>query len=450
MARTSARPTRRRRVGRWLRRLVLYPLLALGLLLGGTTAWVQATMFRGGDPMTRPLVLTGVTALVGPQLEPLEEATVVVRDGRIAQVGAGADVVVPQDAEVLALPGHTVLPGLIDSHVHLAAPSSAGVGAVVTSVVEWFRYAGPRREAYLEHGITSIRSMGDEPEWILGLRRKVADGELAGPRVFAAGPVFTTLGGHPVVTLHGSTDDPGVRVPSTPEEARAMVRALTSADDADGPVDLVKVIHDRGDPAHMALDPIPVQVLRAVVEEAHVQGIPVVAHWGTLEDLAELLDAGVDGLDHLEPRGVGDGWDQALLSRAVADGVTLAPTFAVVEPVLDDTMLATLQGRLAEYVEAGGRVVAGSDAPMNGVEFGAGLVRELELLVDAGLSPQQTLVAATSTAAEVIRTEDAGVLQEGRPADLLVVRGDPLGDIGVLGDVMLVVRDGTPVVDNLP
>lgn len=444
MARTGST---RRRLWRWLRRLVLYPLLALGLGGIAMAVWVEATRFRAGEPMEGPLVLTGVTALVGPELEPLAGATVLVRDGRVADVGTRGDVQVPEGATVLDLAGHTVMPGLIDSHVHLAAPSGSGVGAVALSVVEWLRDAGPRRAAYLEHGVTSVRSMGDEPGWILALRQKVADGELAGPRIFAAGPVFTTPGGHPVVTLGGSTDDPGVRVPATADEARSMVRELTTAD---RPVDVIKVIHDRGDPRYRSLDPIPVPVLQAIVEEAHAGGTPVVAHWGTVPDLEELLAAGVDGLDHLEPRGVAQGWEEDLLARAVAGGPTLAPTFAVVEPVLDPSMLGTLQGRLTEFVEAGGRVVAGSDAPMNGVDFGAGLVRELELLVGAGMTPQQALVAATSTAADLMGTEEAGVLQEGRPADLLVVRGDPLSDISAIHDVALVLRDGTPVVDNRP
>ena len=114
--------------------------------------------------------------------------------------------------------------------------------------------------------MTSLRDMGDDPEWILDLRRQVRQGALAGPRVFAAGPVFTTPGGHPVVTIGVGVDNPTVRVPSTPQEARSMVRALTTGSD---PVDLVTIIHDRGDPAYQALDPIPVPILRAIVQEAH-------------------------------------------------------------------------------------------------------------------------------------------------------------------------------------
>lgn len=431
---------------RWLRRLVLYPALALLVSGGALVAWVQATTFRAAEPTSEALVLTDVTALVGPGLEPLAEAAVVVEDGVVTEVGAVGEVERPAGARVRSLPGHTVLPGLTDSHVHLSAPSGGGIGAVAMSVVEYFRYAGPRRAAYLEHGVTSIRGMGDDPAWILSLRRQVADGNLAGPRVFAAGPVFTAPGGHPVATLGVAPHDAAVRLPATPDEARTMVRELAGGAD---PVDLVKVIHDRGDPAFRALDPIPVPVLEAIVEEAHSHGVPVVAHWGTQEDLAELLDAGVDGLDHLELRGVEAGWDPALVERVVADDVTLAPTFAVVEPVLEADLVAVLQGRLEEYAAAGGRVVAGSDAPMNGLDFGEGLIRELELLVGAGLTPQEALRAATSTPAELLGTQEAGVLAVGRPADLLVVRGDPLTDIGAVREVALVLRDGTPVVDHL-
>ena len=132
----------------------------------------------------------------------------------------------------------------------------------------------------------------------------------------------------------------------------------------------------------------------------------------------------------------------------VAQRVTLAPTLAVTEPKLDATEHATLRQRAKEFADAGGRVVAGSDAPMNGVGFGDGLIRELELLVAAGLTPRQALLAATSTPAELLRTQEAGTLAPGRPADLLVVRGDPLADLAAVRQVELVVRGGTPVVDN--
>lgn len=443
---TTSPPGKRSRTWRWLRRLVLYPLVVLVLAVAALVIWVQSTTFRAGDPMAEPLVLTDVTALVGHDLKPLADAVVVVQDGTVTQVGPAAAVTVPDGAVLESLPGHTVLPGLIDSHVHLTAPGGEGIGAIAGSVVEYLRYAGPRREAYLKHGVTSVRGMGDDPEWIRTLRRDVEQGELAGPRVFASGPVFTTPGGHPVATLGLGEQDASVRLPSTPEEARSMVRDLAGGDD---PVDMVKVVHDRGDPDHRVLDPIPVPVLDAIVAEAHGHGTPVAAHWGTQADLEELLAAGVDALDHLEPRGVEDGWDEELMVRVVADDLTLAPTLVVVEPLLAPERLRVLQDRLAEYAGAGGRVVAGSDAPMNGVEFGEGLVRELELLVGAGLSPQEALRAATSTAAEVMGTEEAGVLEPGRPADLLIVRGDPMADIAAIRQVALVVREGTPVVDNL-
>lgn len=434
-----------RRRWRWVRRLVLYPLLVLTVLVVALVAWVQLTMFRAPDPSTQPLALTGVTALVGPGLNPVANATVLVENGVVSQVGPSDRVQVPAGARVERLAGRTVLPGLTDSHVHLGMPSGAGPLSLPMAVVEYFRYAGPRREAYLENGVTSLRDMGDDPEWILDLRRQVRQGQLAGPRVFAAGPVFTTPGGHPVVTIGLGVDNPTVGVPATPQEARSMVRALTTGSD---PVDLVKIIHDRGDPAYQALDPIPVPILRAIMQEAHAHGRPAVAHWGTPQDLTELLDAGIDGLDHLEPRGVGAGWNPVLLRRMVAQRVTLAPTLAVTEPKLDATEHAKLRQRAKEFADAGGRVVAGSDAPMNGVGFGDGLIRELELLVAAGLTPRQALLAATSTPAELLRTQEAGTLAPGRPADLLVVRGDPLADLAAVRQVELVVRGGTPVVDN--
>ncbi|WP_017608389.1 amidohydrolase family protein [Nocardiopsis xinjiangensis] len=225
------------------------------------------------------------------------------------------------------------------------------------------------------------------------------------PRLYTSGPLFTTPGGHPIVTFGVGADSDTVRLPSTAEEAREAVRELATGDD---PVDLVKVVQERGDPEHLEMDPLPEEVLEAVVAEAHGHGLFVTAHCGSQADLADAL--------------------------------------AATEVGTDPALHRRLRERLAELHGAGGWVLAGSDAAVPGVPFGGGLHRELELLSGSGMGPHAALRAATVEAARVLGTGRIGTIAAGRAADLLAVAGDPLSDITAVREVSAVYRDGRPVV----
>jgi imidazolonepropionase-like amidohydrolase len=214
---------------------------------------------------------------------------------------------------------------------------------------------------------------------------------------------------------------------------------------------VIKVVHDRGSPDR-PLEPLAPGVLDAIVAEAHAQGLAVTAHWGTLDDLDELLAAGIDGLEHVESRDLLSSWPADMLADLVERGLPITATLTVSEAALPpDEMsdaLASLQQRVGEVHEAGGRIVVGSDAGRPGVRFGAGVHRELELLVDSGMTPHQALRAATVEAAGVLRADHLGVIAPGRAADLVVVDGDPTADIGAVRDVAMTFRDGRLVVDQ--
>lgn len=428
---------------------MLYPLVGVVTLAIAAIAYYLTTRYAAGDPHEGHLALTGATALVGPDLVPRSGATVLIRGGTIVEVGDDGAVDIPPGATVRDLSGSTLMPGLIDLHVHLGSPQlergeDVGMVQMPRIILDTMRHAPDARRAYLHHGVTTVRSLGDEYAWIMELRQMLADGELEGPRLFAAGPLFTTPGGHPVVTIGVEPESDTVRLPSSPDEARRMVRELV----ADGGVDVIKVVQERGS-RRFALDPLAPDVLRAIVDEAHGHDIPVSAHWGTLDDLEEVLAAGVDDLQHLEARGTLDGWPEELLDSLVERRIPLAPTLAVSEVALPSQIHQRLREQVATFHAAGGRVVVGSDAGVPGVRFGAGVHRELELLVDSGLSPREALRAATSEAALVLGADHIGAIVPGRAADLVVVDGDPLENIEAIRDVVVVLRDGRVVVDHL-
>ncbi|MFG1793937.1 amidohydrolase family protein [Nocardia sp. NPDC049149] len=440
--------TRSRRLRRW----VLYPLafcvVILLLSIAAGYAHYRLTLYKASPRQTGRLALTGATVLVGPDLQPRANATILIENGVI--IAVGSDVVVPQDAERRDFAGRIVLPGLIDSHVHLQAPEGPrgkkiGPLDMPGLVADWYRYEPGKRRNFLRNGVTTIRSMGDENAWVHTLRNKIRTVELEGPRMLIAGPIFTTPGGHPVATVGVEANSDTVRLPENPEQAREMVRALVGGDD---PVDLIKVVQERGNPERKVLQPIRLDILTAIIDEAHRKDTKVFAHWGTLADLDDLLAAGIDGLDHLEARGVREGWPPGIPETLVQRGITLAPTLAVTDQVFDQPTKAAIYARVREFRAVGGRIIAGSDASFGGVYAGSGLIRELELLVAAGLTPREAITAATVTPAATLHADTIGTIEPGKAADLLVVAGDPLADIAALRQVDAVLRDGRIVVDN--
>lgn len=453
----SARPTRRR----LLRTGAALAGGALALGASGALAW-HGTRYRAQAPHSGALVIRGAQVLCGEGLAPAPGASVLVRDGVIAEVGDR--VTAPADAQLLEAPGTTVMPGLIDAHVHLGYPEiedgeEFGPGDLPRHIWNAARHVPDARRTLLAHGVTTVRSLGDELAWVLDLREAVSAGTLEGPRILCAGPVLTTPGGHPVSTHGTDAEGDSVRLPRTPAEAGAVVAELL---DDDRPVDLVKVVHESG-LRDRPLPPHAPEVLGAIVESAHARGAAVTAHCGTLADLAQAVEAGADGIEHLTMRDpaaatadlehtTGRRWPEGLLERMAAAGTVLAPTLAVEHSARAAASGAgaeareRVRARLREAHAAGIPVIAGSDAAVPGTPFGAGLIREIAELSAAGLGHREALRAATSLAARALGLRDTGAVEPGRAADLLLVRGDPLSDLDALHRVSRVLRAGRLVI----
>lgn len=433
---------------------------AVAVAAGGATAY-NVTRFPGGEAHSGWLALRGLTALTGPDLEPVADVIVLVQDGRIVDVGSRLEI--PDGAAILDAPGATVLPGLIDMHTHLGFPPidpDGGLGLSDLPGYYWdmARYLPGGRRDFLANGVTAVRSLGDELTWVHELRQQVENGTLEGPRVFFAGPTLTTPGGHPISTFDVPADSEGIRLPGNPAQAQAIVAELCEGEDR---VDVIKVIQESRT-ADRPLTPHEPEVLAAIAAAAHDLGVPVTAHCGTVTDLAQAVGAGFDGIEHLslrDPTAPWDevtqtaamGWPEGLLDQMAAGGVALDPTLLVElgdpadQPPERAQLAERVYSRLLEAHRAGVAIIAGSDAAVNGIGFGSGLVREVQAMGAVGLSNRAALRAATAEAATALGSDQVGVLEPGRAADLLIVEGDPLADLRALSDVLAVLREGRVV-----
>jgi enamidase len=350
----------------------------------------------GGADAAAALVLLG--ALIdGTGAEPLPDAALVIQGERVVAVGPWTQVEIPPDAEVIDPPGATILPGLINTHVHNA-------------------YKVSNLKTWAAAGVTTVRDLGAPYGGNYLARRERMSDDPQRARLVAAGPLVTVPGGYPIA----GNDFPSLTVTS-PKDAREKISQLI-----DEGADVIKITLTSG--GAPSLSP---EEAAAIVETAHARDIPVTAHATTATDLKRAFDAGVDDVAHIATNRVSD----RLIRRMVTADVSWVPTLAILQ--------GRGAGNLRRFLNAGGRVALGNDAGyLDGVEIGLP-VHEIERLEEAGMTPMQIIVATTRNAAYVCRLEEQlGILEAGKIADVLVVRGDPLHDMEALKDVLLVVHQG--------
>lgn len=377
----------------------------------------------------------------------LKEATVVIAGERITAVLPDPDAPHVRAVRRIDGEGAIVMPGLIDTHVHLIFVEALSEGGSNDSVVATFIRDGlpERLMAFLAHGVTTVKTTGDYFPHILAVRGAIANGELIGPRVFTTGPVFTAPGGHPAGTLcHTEWCRQHVTVQvETAEAAREEVRRLA----AEG-VDAVKVAYQqaRRDREIPALSP---EVLAAIIDEAHRHRLRVTVHTNSEREALEAVRSGADGLEHgvLDQALSGD----ALLNALRERGTTYAPTLRIWPR--EERYLRHPMANLHRAWQAGVRIVLGSDtyyAPW-AESPGSWTVTELEWMAEAGLSRRDVLLAGTRTAAEHLGVlAELGTIEPGKLADLVVLDGNPLDDLSVLRRPRLVIVGGRIVIESQP
>ncbi len=464
---------------------VLAPFVAMGCWQSGTGEHIaqNRTMFRhwersGAFLIRHARIFTGEGAAI-------ENGSVLVRDGKIAEVYRAPAAPDPEalHAELVEGAGKTLLPGLIDVHVHLGgAPGLSGSSADYDPANSMPRAAA----ALLYSGVTSARSVGDDLDRTLTLRRRIDEAATPGARLFVCGPMFTAANGHgteftPYVpdAMRGPAKAQLVRTAKTAGEARAQVRELKRRG-----VNGITAILEAGWGQGTLYDRLDLFLIRAIAEEAHARNLPLAVHTGDARDVFDAVDIGAASVEQGSWR---DELPDSLLERMARERVGLDPTLSVVEAyaqyfagqtdalsgslvqqaapagVLKATREFLASGKSADPArveafthsmevaranllrawQAGVPLVMGTDAGNPLVFPGPSLHHELRLWVQAGIPPAVALEAATVNAAKLLNASGRiGAIRKGLDANLLLVDGNPLEDISSTERISLVVLEG--------
>jgi len=406
-------------------------------------------------PVTHAEVLLRHARLIdGTGAPPRDDVDVLVRDGVIAEVGPG--LLAPDGAHVLDLEGRTLLPGLIDAHVHLGSSPPRSYEHGVTedlraNLGDRALHGAANARRTLMAGFTTVRNVGGTMA-DRALRDAIAEGLVPGPRMLVANHAIGITGGHcdgtnamhPAAWPHAQDYRHGVA--DGPQEVRKAVRFQIKHG-----ADVIKVcatggVMSQGDAVGVPqLDP---EELRAAVEVAHRAERRVAAHAHGNQGIREAIEAGVDSIEHgsiLDPETVG---------MMKARGTFLVPTVyvaAAVEAQADAGTLTEHTAAKARWIaprmrssfqlayRSGVKIALGSDA---GVFEHGDNGKELSTMVELGMAPMDAIVAGTSRAAELLGLDDVGEVRAGMRADLVVVDGDPLGDVHVLERPAMVMKGG--------
>jgi imidazolonepropionase-like amidohydrolase len=396
----------------------------------------------------------GARLIAGDGSAAVENTAILAERGTITRIARNGEIAAPAGATRIDLTGKTVMPAMIATHVH------PGFQSGLTYLAENFK-----RETILDDlnralyfGVSTVMSQGIERGDVMyQIRSEQAEGRLGGARLMLAGRGMGAPNAGPGNPVYANF----AYEVTTEEQARSNVRELVARK-----VDAVKIwVDDRGGRAPK----LPIAISRAAIDEAHKNGLKVAAHIFYHDDAMALAEARVDSFAHLVRDKV---MSDELIELTIKNKVYVMPnigspergTYTTAPPWLDEPYLAgllrdtvapnvvervrkahlerdpaqaernarnydILKRSVAKLGAAGAHVILGSDTGLEDHVFGYAEQKEIELMVQAGMTPSQVIVAATSRAAEYLGLSDRGLLAPGKRADLLVLDGNPLDDI---------------------
>ena len=412
-----------------------------------------AAVFAQGDEQPTLVVHAG-TLLAVPGESPESDQSIIISGNRIVAIEDGF--VSPGQAELLDLSGQFVMPGLMDMHVHLTdelSPSSRNDALYLTTSMGALRGAHYARKTLLA-GFTTVRDLGANPEAIYALRSAVAQGLVAGPRIFAAGSALSATGGHGDVDGYKSELldfwTPGTICDGADDCRRATRYAIKHG------ADWIKITATGGvlsDTATGTDQQMTDAELQTIVSTAHGLGVKVAAHAHGTNGINAALEAGVDSVDH------GTFLDRDSIKLFKEKDAYLIPTLSPGakvpknmegNPFFTDAIKAKANAasqasasNFRSAYEAGVKIAFGTDSAVTPHGENAD---EFVLMHDAGMTAEDALYAATIAAADLLgQSDELGTLEPGKLADLIALPGSPLDDISVMRTVTTVVKDGNVV-----
>lgn len=391
-----------------------------------------------------------------PGQTPRGASTIVIRDGQVAEIRDGhVDAGVP-GAQVINLRDRFVLPGLIDSHVHLDSDKAGQEGLVeaLTNSQAYFAYqAAENARKTLHAGFTTVRNLGDRDGITLALRDAIAAGKVSGPRIIDAGTGISTTSGHGDASL-GLSPDLGAHAPHENlcdgvESCRRAVREQIGRG-----VDVIKIMTTGGVNSRIGAG-VGKQMFddeaQALIETAKLYGKKVAVHAHGADGITVALKYGADSIEH------GTLLDDEGIKLFLKSGAYYVPTLSTVNGYLEriandpnayppdvrkkiDWRISITGQSLQKAYPRGVKIAFGTDA---GVSKHGRNADEFELMVKHGMSPAEAIKAATVNAADLLGlAAEIGTLEPGKRADLIAVSGDPLQDVTVLKNVSFVMKDG--------
>lgn len=400
--------------------------------------------------MSQRTILTGAEIFDSSGAPPATDTAIVVEGNRIAELAPASSLPAAGDERTIELPpGSTIVPGLIDMHVHLcdwAAPLDIASDPARLAI-----HAAGNARLTQQAGITTVRDVGSAFNIGPAVRDAVARGAVLGSRVVASSRLICMTGGHGSELGWNGTF---AREANGPDDCRKAVREEIKAG-----VDWIKVALDgaRAVPGKRVLE-FTQPELDAIVDEAHRLGVPVACHIFLPETAAMAIEAGVDTVEH------GLELSEENVAGLAARGIVLVPTIRLPQHIIDlgqkmldmgdygaqamrhaTEALPTHAASFQRALAAGVTIAAGTDTSsfVGGIDS---LVSDLEYMVELGMTPAEALMSATRIAAETLeKAGEIGTIAPGALADLVVVGGRPTEDITALREVELVVQDGRVV-----
>lgn len=447
----------------------LAPFFLLGLYQAKTRENIDKTKILARTLRREQAVLFRNARIFIGDGQIIPNGAVLIKNGKIEQVFTTSPANTEAfKAEVVDAAGKTLMPGLIDTHVHLATP-----GGLYADPTDYVKNSFERElAAYLYSGVTTVRSAGDPLDLSLKTRELIDSGRYLGAELFVSGPMFTAEGGHGTEyakyvpqNYRAAFLQQMVRIPKTAAEAKSQVDELKTKR-----VDGIKAILDAG-AVGAIFNHLDRGIYQAIVEEAKTQHLPIATHTGDARDVKDAIEAGSSSIEHGSYRDLipseefarmkekGIAYDPTLSTvealLAVSQGKTDLLDRSLVQQVAPQKLLnytksklqsqasknadaspnsaATLEHskqNLLRAQQAGVLLVTGTDAGNLLVIHGPTVSHELELWVQAGVPPKVALQAATYNAAKLLRADHRiGLIQKGLDANLLLIDGDPTQDI---------------------